>query len=178
MLSQKDKLRPRDRKWILFVIIIPIIIVSVMFMPPKDFRIKQGTLVTYEGGDKKVIIPRTVKTISSKAFDSTIVDILIVRGNVKKIEEGAFAYSKISKFVFKEGVEEIDENALRNTDPKEILFPKSLKTGVSLDNRLKDEEVFVYLVKDSFIDKYYKDNPPKGNIKIKYNYNERVKKYD
>ncbi len=178
MLSQKDKLRPRDRKWILIIILIPLIIVCVMFIPPKDFRIKSGTLVTYEGGAKEVIIPRTVKTISSKAFDSTVVDIIIVGGNVKKVEEGAFAYSKISKFIFKEGVEKIDENALRNTDPKEILFPKSLKTGVSLDNLLTNEEVFVYLVKDSYIDKYYKDNPPKENIKIKYSYNERVKKYD
>ena len=178
MLSQKDKLRPRDRKWIIIAIIIPLIILGVMFIPPKDFRISNGKLVTYEGGDKIVVIPRTVKTISKTAFDSTIVETLIVNGNVKTIEEGAFAYSKISKYIFKEGVQKIDENAFRNANPTEILLPKSLKNGINLDVRENDDDLYVYIVKDSFIDQYFEDNPPKRNVIIKYTYNERVKRYD
>ena len=170
-------LRPKEKKWIPYVIAL-IIFVAVMFIPPKDFRIKDGTLVTYEGGDETVTIPRTVSRIGSRAFDSTVVKTLIVRGNVKKIDEGAFAYSKITTFVFKEGVQNLDENALRNTSPLDIYFPSSLKTGVNLDKRQDERAVYVHIVEGSFIDKYYKDNPPKTKVIVKYDYAERVKNYD
>ena len=167
-------MRKKEHKWIL-IVFAAIIFVGVMFMPPKDFRMKDGRLETYEGGEKTVTIPRLVKTIGSKAFDSTVVETLIIPGSVKKIEGGAFAYSKITTFVVKEGVEEIAEDAFRNTKPLDVLLPSTIKTPIDFNQRDGEEKVRIHIVKDSYIDKYLQDNPIKKNYEIKYDYKELIK---
>lgn len=170
-------MKKKLKKIIPFVIAI-IVIVGILFIPPKDFRISNGKLVTYEGGSKIVTVPRSVKKIGSKSFDSTIVETIIIPGRVKEIEEGAFAYSKITTFVMKEGIEKIDENAFRNTSAKDFYFPSSIKTKINLDNQENKNTIYIHLVKDSYLDKYFKKNPPKAKYKIKYDYKEEVRKYD
>lgn len=166
----------KKRKIIIPLICAIALIIGIMYIPPKDFRVSNGKLVTYEGGAKVVTIPRIVKTIGAKSFDSTIIDTLIVPGNVKEVEEGAFAYSRISTFAFQNGVEKIDENAFRNTSPTSFYFPPSIHSKINLDNRENDGTIYIHVVKDSYLDKYFKENPPKTKHKIKTDYYKEIKK--
>lgn len=140
-----------------------------------DFTIKHGTLISYTGNEKVVTVPDEVKVIGSDAFSSDMgngenLTKVIINGNVKKIDDSAFAFTFADVIVINEGTLEIGDNAFMDSYIDEIYFPASIKkVGVNI---METEEGLsnarIHVIKDSVVDKYFKENPPYGTFEIIY----------
>lgn len=88
-------------------------------------------------GVKKLVVPRTVQTISRCAFDGSDIEEIILPDGLTTIEYETFGYSALKKVVIPESVTEIEDSAFYNC--------KNL-TDINLPNNLTKlgERAFTY----------------------------------
>lgn len=116
------------KKIVLFIFLI-FISVSLMAQE-KDFEIKDGVLVKYNGIGKNIVIPGGVKTVGEEAFDGaqTLISVTFPK-SVETIGYNAFIDCiNLEKFVFSEGLKTIEEGAFYNCSGlKSLELPASLE---------------------------------------------------
>lgn len=136
---------------------------------------KNGKLVRYIGKKKTVKIPKKVKRIGSGAFEDIPgyhheIKKVIVPKTCKTLDTEAFTFARIKTIVIKNGVKKIGKRCFADSYLKKLYIPKSVK---KIGKRIMDTEegltgTKIYVVKNSKADKYFKKYSPYGRYKIKY----------
>lgn len=125
------------RKRVIKFILVCTVLAGFAMLPPQSaqaadskFVVKNGVLVKYNGSDKKITIPKNVKTIKRFVFEECDnLETVTIPGNVKKIGIDAFlGCSNLKKVVMKNGVTTIEDGAFSVCDKlNSITIPKSVK---------------------------------------------------
>lgn len=94
-----------------------------------DFLIDDTTLIKYIGDGERAEIPDFITTIGANAFSNSSVKEVVVPDSVKVISSAAFAWcEKLEKINFPAGLKMIDEVAFANCSSlKEIVLPDGLE---------------------------------------------------
>lgn len=135
-----------------------------------------GLLLAYTGKERELMIPANVAEISENAMSADYGRALdtykvTIPGTVRKIASGAFSFSNIKQIYIEQGVEEIEAWAFGDSNIEEIHFPyavKNMEEGI-LDTEEGLEGLKIFCQKDSPVDIYLKNYPPKGDYEIIYN---------
>lgn len=135
-----------------------------------EFVIARSELIQYIERDDNVDvrIPDGVTKVNENAFAyAGTIEKLIIPGSIKKIEADVFSIGNIGSFVLEEGVEEIEDYAFQECAPfYELIVPSSVTIiGENIIDDFRKEELKIYCIKDSAMDKYAKKN---GFFNIEY----------
>lgn len=132
-------------------------------------------LVAYTGDQREITIPEGVILIAENAMSADYnrarhTDMVVIPKTVKIIDSWAFAFSNVKKVVIAQGVETIKTMAFCDSSIEEIHFPQSVPNLEKdfLDNDAEYDGLKIYCYKNSNVDYYFKENPPKGDYKIIY----------
>lgn len=101
---------------------------NVFIAQQKDFDIRGGTLVKYNGENRNVVIPINVVAIGNDAFAGTYIISIVLPPGIKNIELRAFYGCKaLTEINLPIGIEEIGSMAFANTGIKNFTIPSSIK---------------------------------------------------
>lgn len=113
------------------------------------FVIVDGTLIRYNGEDKKVIIPDGVKVLYDEAFVQQDIEEVVCPISLEKIGWGAFSYChNLKKVTLNDGLKIIESCAFNHCDSLETVNKPSSLESVSKysfcsENLLKQFEEFI-----------------------------------
>ena len=101
---------------------------NVNIYSEKDFEIKAGILLKYNGESDNVVIPDAVKSIGERAFSKMSIVSVTIPNSVKSIQSGAFyGCTSLTDINMSEGMELIGESAFENCSSlTSIVLPNSI----------------------------------------------------
>lgn len=93
----------------------------------KEFEIKNGTLIRYNGDKEEVVVPNEVTHIERYAFrNCRTLRHITIPGSVMKVEP--LGFPNLESVTIEEGVVFIEDNAFARCNFKEITIPGSVKS--------------------------------------------------